>query len=167
MYKKVIAGIALVGFASAKSAFAVCPICSFAVGAGLVVTRLVGIDDSITGVWIGALIMSMSLWTVNWLIKRNWNFRYSKTIVSLGFVIITILPLYYMDIFGHPLNRLWGMDKLILGTVIGGVVFTWMAFWYIKIKANNGGHAIFPFQKVVMPLGALTILSIFFYLVTM
>jgi hypothetical protein len=71
-----------------------------------------------------------------------------------------------MDFFGHPLNKLFGVDKLLLGMILGAIGFTWVAIWYEKIKANNGGHAIFPFQKVVMPLSLLTILSVVFYFIT-
>lgn len=35
----------------AKKALAVCPICTVAVGAGVGLSRCLGIDDSITGLW--------------------------------------------------------------------------------------------------------------------
>lgn len=44
---------------------AVCPVCTVAVGAGVGFSRYLGIDDTIAGLWIGALIVSVSMWTIN------------------------------------------------------------------------------------------------------
>ncbi|MCX6758247.1 MAG: hypothetical protein NTX14_00895, partial [Candidatus Nealsonbacteria bacterium] len=52
---------------TARPALAVCPICTVAVGAGLGLSRWFGIDDSISGLWIGGLIVSFILWTIDWL----------------------------------------------------------------------------------------------------
>ena len=43
----------------AKQALAVCPICTIAVGAGVGLSRYFGVDDAITGLWVGGLIVSM------------------------------------------------------------------------------------------------------------
>jgi len=40
------------------------------------------------------------------------------------------------------------------------------ALAYNYLKRRNNGHAYFPFQKVVMPVGSLAILSMIFYFVT-
>ncbi len=164
--RKTIIALSFIFLLLAKKALAVCPICSVAVGAGIAVTRLIGLDDSITGLWIGALVMSMALWTVNWLKGRKWDFKGVVTVNVVGYIVLVIVPLYYMDFFGHPLNKLFGVDKLLLGMVIGAIGFTWTALWYEKIKKNNNGHALFPFQKVVMPLSLLTILSLLFFFIT-
>ena len=44
-------------------AFAVCPVCTVAVGAGLEGARLLGVDDVITGIWAGGLTLSLFFWT--------------------------------------------------------------------------------------------------------
>ncbi|MBU2577676.1 hypothetical protein KKA69_02480 [Patescibacteria group bacterium] len=41
---------------------AVYPVCTITVGAGLGISRWLGIDDSIPGLWIGGLILSSGLW---------------------------------------------------------------------------------------------------------
>ena len=56
--------------AAVPAAMAVCPVCTVAVGAGLEGMRLLGVDDVITGIWAGALTLSLFLWTVSWLKKR-------------------------------------------------------------------------------------------------
>ena len=37
----------------------------------------------------------------------------------------------------------------------------------VKIKRENGGHAKFAFQKVVVPLSFLIVVTIIFWLITM
>jgi len=56
--------------------YAVCPICTVAVGAGLGISRWLGIDDSVTGLWIGGLILSSGLWLADWIGKKGWRVPY-------------------------------------------------------------------------------------------
>jgi len=60
-------------FAFPTPARAVCPICTVAVGAGLGISRWIGIDDSVTGVWVGGLILSSGLWMADWVKKKGWK----------------------------------------------------------------------------------------------
>jgi hypothetical protein len=64
------------------------------------------------------------------------------------------------------LNKLWGMDRILLGMMIGSIVFFVAAVSYNQLKKNNKDHAYFPFQKVIMPLVSLIILSVIFYIIT-
>ncbi len=54
------------------------------------------------------------------------------------------------------------MDRFLLGVVVGTVAFWMGARWYVKIKRDNGGHARFAFQKVVVPLSFLMIATAVF-----
>jgi hypothetical protein len=157
-------GLSFLAFAPAAQA--VCPVCTFAVGAGLGLARWFGVDDLVTGLWIGALTLSMTAWTVNWLAKRGKRFAADFWVLLAAYVVMIFVPLWFQGIVGHPLNTFWGVDKIILGSAIGGVVFAIMAKAYEILKAKNGGHAHFPFQKVVMPVAPLLALSLVFYLVT-
>ncbi|MCX6716898.1 MAG: hypothetical protein NTV72_03165 [Candidatus Taylorbacteria bacterium] len=145
---------------------AVCPVCTLAVGAGLWFSRELGIDDTISGLWIGAIIISVSMWTINWLIKKNINFKWRSAVTYIGYIVIVIVPLYFMKDVWHPLNTILGINKLIVGMVLGGAGFYGTEKLYDRMKANNSGHAYFPFQKVVMPVVLLLILSAVFYFIT-
>ncbi len=151
---------------TAASAWAVCPVCTVAVGAGVGLSRYLGVDDTVAGAWIGALTVSVILWTNNWMEKRGWRFRFRDAIVALTYVVLVIAPLYWSEIVGHPFNTLGGVDKLMLGIGVGGAVFYGVARWYEYLKAKNGGRSYFPFQKVVMPVVALAVVSLFFYVIT-
>lgn len=153
-------------FVLALPAFAVCPVCVFAVGAGVGLSRWLGIDDSITGVWIGALLIAVSLWTANWFNKRNWTFRGMPLVVSVVYYALIGVPLVLRDIIGHPLNKLWGIDKLLLGIIVGTIGFILGTYWYTYLKGKNDGRPNFKFQKVIMPAGVLLVLSAIFYFLT-
>jgi hypothetical protein len=150
----------------AKPALAFCPVCTIAVGAGLGLSRYFGVDDTVSGVWVGALLLSLSFWTVSWFKKKNWNFRGSLVANIVFYYGITIIPLYFTGVMGHPFNRLLGIDKLLLGIVVGSIVFYLAGQLYGYLKKKNNGQAHFPMEKVAMPLVALAIISVVFYFIT-
>jgi len=155
-------------FLVAGKAFAVCPVCTIAVGAGLGISERLGIDDTVAGLWIGGLTVSLSMWTHEWFTKKHIHFFARDFLTTLGYFILVVLPLpyFFRDIFGDPNHVLWGVDKLLLGIVIGSIAFFLGADWYRRIKTRRG-HAHFPFEKVVMPVAPLILLSLFFYFITL
>jgi hypothetical protein len=158
----------VLNFLYVATAWAICPVCTIAVGAGIGLAQWMGIDDSITGLWVGGFIVSLILWTINWLNKKNIRFPVPgrAILVVVGYYALVIIPLYLKGIMGHALNTMWGIDKLLLGIILGSVVFLIGGCWYGYLKRKNNNHAYFPFQKVVMPIAPLIILSIIFYFLT-
>ena len=146
-------------------ALAVCPVCTIAVGAGVGFSRWLGIDDTITGLWIGGLTVSLTMWTINWFNKKEFNFKGRDLITVIGYYSLMIIPLYFSSIIGHPYNKIWGLDKLLFGIILGSILFFLGAWSYDLIKQKRG-RAHFPFQKVVMPIFPLVVLSIIFYFLT-
>ncbi len=158
--------VLVVFLALAPQAQAVCPICTIAVGAGLGFSRYLGIDDSITGLWIGALILSSALWTANWLETKPWKIPH-KTIFSIVlFYLLTIPPLFWMGMIGHDLNKLFGVDKILLGTTLGSLVFTAGVFLDKYLRTLNEGKVFIYFQRVICPVLLLSISSVIFFLIT-
>lgn len=155
-------------FLGVKQALAVCPICTIAVVSGVGLSRWLGIDDSITGIWIGGLTVSMITWTLSWCEKKNIKFKAMVLLITIGYYLLVVVPLFYIGLIGHPLSTICvcGADKLLIGIIIGSFGFWAGAEWYFYLKAKNNGHAYFPFQKVVMPVSPLIILSIIFYFLT-
>ncbi|HOX30194.1 MAG TPA: hypothetical protein P5080_03510 [Candidatus Paceibacterota bacterium] len=152
----------------AVPASAVCPVCTVAVGAGVGLSRWLGIDDSIAGLWIGGLTVSLIVWTISWLNKKNKHFPFRNTTVAFGYLLMMIVPLYYAKIIASPYAFLCSCarDLLVLGIATGGSGFYFGALLYEHLKTRNGGHAYFPFQKVVMPILPLLSLTVVFYLLT-
>jgi len=143
----------------------VCPICTIAVGGGVGLCRYLGIDDLISGVWIGALLFSLFLWTIDWLNRRKIKFLFRKPLVFVFWYGLTIFPLMKVGIIGHPLNKFLGIDKLIFGIFSGTIAFLISILFEDYLRKKNQGKAYFKFQKVIIPVLFLIILSLIFWLI--
>lgn len=156
----VILGFVFAGFANAQP---VCPLCVVAVGGGLWISRWLGIDDVITSLWIGAFLLAITLWTIHWLKKKNWNFKFYKIVTFLFYYLFTYIPLYYLKIVGLSRNKIWGIDKIIFGSAVGTIVFIFGIWLNEYLKKNNGNKVYFPYQRVVVPFATLAVASIVAY----
>jgi uncharacterized membrane protein (UPF0136 family) len=141
----------------------VCPVCTIAVAGGVGLCRYLGIDDLISGVWIGALFFSLSLLTIEWLNKRKIKFLFRKPLVFIFWYGLTIFPLMKIGIIGHPQNKFFGIDKLIFGIFSGSVVFLLSILFENYLRKKNQGKVYFKFQKVIIPILFLIILSLIFW----
>ncbi len=145
---------------------AVCPACTVAVAGGVELSRWLGVDDVISGIWIGALIISSILWFISWLDKKNFKFIFRNSLILVSFYLIVILPLYWMKFIDFSCNLLWGFDKLLLGIIFGSLVFS-LGIWVNKfLKNKNNNKVYFPYQKVIIPVLFLIFVSIIFYFIT-
>ena len=144
---------------------AVCPVCTIAIGAGVGLSRYFGIDDTVTGIWIGGLILSSGLWFSNWLKHKN-IFVKNQTILSvIGFYLLTLVPLYMSNVLGHYLNTLWGVDKLILGIATGSAMFLASIGLDKYLRIKKQGKVLFYYQRVILPVFLLIISSLIFYFI--
>jgi hypothetical protein len=147
-----------------KTVLAVCPICTVAVGAGLGLSRYIGIDDAISGIWIGGLILSSSLWLSDWLSKKKYlpDTQRNQTLVAIGMYILVLGPLWYTNIIGHPFNTILGIDKIIFGSIAGTLTFLAGIWADNKIREKRGKQFI-NFQKVIFPVIGLILVSLIIY----
>jgi hypothetical protein len=160
-----------IGLLAAKAAHAMCPVCTVAVIGGIELSRYLGVDDSITGLWVGGLTVSLIFWTIDWLDKKNYHFPFRKILTAIVYYALIVLPLYFLKIihFNVPLSASFcrcGIDKMSVGIASGSIVFLLGALLYGYLKKKNNGHAHFPFEKVVFPITPLIILSAVFYYLT-
>ena len=150
------------------AADAVCPVCTIAIGAGLEGMRMLGVKDILTGIWAGGLTVSLIGWTANYMRKHGVKniFWYLLNVVVYGALLAGV---YFVPV-GNPVvkwweNCMWGIDQFLLGILVGAITFIVMEIWYMQIKRNNGGHAKFPFQKVVMPFAGLLVMTGIFWVI--
>lgn len=151
---------------SALSAKAVCPVCTVAIAGGLGLSRWLGIDDIITGVWLGALLFSGLLWYNNTLVRKNKNANQiliRDTIALFLVGVFGIWPLYYFKLIGDPLRKVWGIDKLLVGMIIGLIVFGVSILIDKLLRWKRSGKALFPYQKVIIPVALLLFTSYLLY----
>lgn len=155
----------ILGISFASFANAVCPLCVVAVGAGLGLSRWLGVDDVISSMWIGALLYSLSMWTVTYFENKNWKFNFYRTAIFLFYYLLTFVPLYYYEIIGHPFNKIFGIDKIVFGATLGTIIFFVSYQLHLYLKKKNGDKVFFNYQKVVLPVLILLIISLIIYFI--
>lgn len=151
---------ALAAILKSTTAFAHCPLCTAAVGAGVAVSRFYGVDDTIVGVWIGAFVVSTALWFGKAFKKE---YLPHQTLLLQAFALIaTVVPFYFAGIIGHPDYTFWGVDKLLAGIITGGIMTNAAMLASAAIKKSKG-KVVFPFQTIALIMAALTISSAVFW----
>ena len=137
-----------------------CPICTVAIGAALPITRRLGVPDAVLGVWAGAFLALMGYWIIKFMDVRGWRFWGRNALVlalsvaTIGFAYVGTVAYTPCQYFGF-LN----IDALLFGTVVGAILFILTEKAYDWMKQKNGGHAHFPFEKVVLPIVVLAVAS--------
>lgn len=160
--KKMFAG-ALCMMPAAVFANPACPVCTIAIGAALPITRRMGVPDVVAGLWAGAFLAIMGYWIIRFLDRRGVRFLGRNAIVlalsvaTIGFAYIGTVAYSPCRYFGF-LN----IDPLLMGTIVGAVIFIAVEKIYDWMKIKNNGHAHFPFEKVVLPVVALAAASALF-----
>ncbi|MBO5443092.1 MAG: hypothetical protein J6A33_04835 [Alphaproteobacteria bacterium] len=140
-----------------------CAVCTIAVGASLEIARSLGVDDSVVGVWAGAFLVMIGFWTIRWLDKKGWNFKGRDfwvlflSVAMIGFMYISHLQ------YNPNVILIFYLDPFLFSTIVGALVMVYSSEFYQWMKAKNGGHAHFPFEKVVVPVVALALVSTYFY----
>lgn len=168
-----VCGLALV-LPSVTFAFVplICDLCTIGVVAGLALSRYLGVDDSVIGVWIGACLVALIIMTNAYLDKKNIHFRFRNTIIALSYVVFSGVSFYYAGVIGMYRNTFFQStsifaDKILISLVVGGGVLILSSIAYQWLKARNSGRAHFPFEKVALPIVALIATSVVFYFVTL
>jgi len=152
-------------FFSAKVIEAVCPVCTVAVGAGLGISRYLGIDDVITSLWIGGLIVSIVYWIID-LLKKNKRSSFLVVVFAiLATYFLVLIPLYLAGVIGHPFNKFLGVDKVLFGILVGSLSFFCGEKTSWLLKKINKEKSLIPFQKVVIPIFYLWLASLVFYFI--
>jgi len=143
-----------------------CPLCTAGTIIGVGVTRSLGWDDSIIGIFVGAMIVSSALWFNNILKKRNIG---GNTFLRIGSItiatfVLAVLSFYFAGIFG-PANtyRIFGMEKIIFGTISGAIVSFAAFFISNELKRKNEGKVLFNYQTMVLTFGALALNALIFW----
>ncbi len=137
-----------------------CPICTIAIDAGVGVAQKMGVPVAIVGLWAGALLTLLGYWLIKFFDKRGWKF-WGRNALLIGLSVAMIVFAYVGDIDYSPQ---WFMgfiyiDPILFGTLVGMILFILVEKLYERMKAKNGGHAHFPFERVVLPVVALALAS--------
>lgn len=163
MQKKLKLAALMSALMMAKNALAnpACAVCTVAVGASLEVARRYGFDDAVVGVWAGAFLALLGYWFILWFDKKGWQF-FGRDLLLMAVSVGTIGAMYFHIPYQPKIIGIFYMDPLLFSTILGALTFIYVSKFYQWMKAKNGGHAHFPFEKVVLPVVALVLLSVYF-----
>lgn len=138
-----------------------CPICIVTVGGGMLLAKKLGIDDLLVSIWISALNTAIAFWLAS---KIKTKFLKNPYLLSFLFLALTLVYFRFTDQIGHLRNTLFGIDKIILGQILGLIAMFTGNFLYSYLKKHNGNRALFPYSKVVFPVSLVLIITLVFKL---
>ncbi len=144
-----------------------CSMCTVAIASGLGIARLLGVSDSIVGIWLGAILLALSNWADFFLVnKRNVTNNLIRTIVYLSSYLL-IIPLYLGKnpkiCFNY--NKIIGIDCFLFAVLCGSLTVLASIKLYSFLKNKNNGKPHFPYERVVLPIVNLLLVSLIFYLI--
>jgi hypothetical protein len=145
-----------------KVAYAQCPVCIVTVGGGMILAKKLGIDDFLVSLWISGLNTAISFWLAS---KIKNRFLGNPVIFSFLMLGLTLFYFQFTNQIGVVSNRLLGLDKIIFGQTLGLLVWFLGIFIDRYSRKLHGGKILFPYQKVVFPVGTLLIFTVLFKLI--
>jgi len=141
-----------------------CPVCTFAIAGGLGIARLLGVRDEVVGVWAGAALLAFSTWTVAWLEKKNIKQLWVKIlcfIVWYASLILLYTGARPKIVFNF--HRICGLDSFLVSVAAGTLAALAGAWFYKFLKKKNGGKPHFPYERVVIPVVLVAVVSVLFH----
>ncbi len=144
--------------------YAHCPLCVAGAAVGITLTRWVGVDDSITGIWIGGFLGAIAFWLSNSFGRENIIFfnRFIGALIYLLVFATTLWSFYKFNLIIR-MDSIFGFDKLTFGMILGSVIFYLVDILNNFIKRKNGKR-LFPYQSMVFSLGSMVVVSIAVYI---
>jgi len=137
-----------------------CPLCTGATIIGVGITRSLGLDDSIVGVFVGGMIISTALWADKVLKKKNLGIKGNDKLRLLSLIalmsVLTLVTFYYAGLFGRGNSfRIFGIESLLVGSFSGGILSLGAFYYSNHLKNKNGGKVLFNYQTMVISLAVL------------
>jgi len=157
-------------FFSSAPVRAHCPLCTGAVAGAAVVAKYYGMDLIILGLFVGAFGISTGLWVGRKMKKEYFKFQL-WTIVLVSFLLTVIplrmlggeniyIPLRLFGEVGSMFNKIYWVDRLFFGSLVGGVLSVLAFGVHNTVKKYNNGNVLFPFQGIALTVGFLAIAGI-------
>lgn len=148
-------------FLNLSEASAHCPLCVAGAGAGLSLASALGIDDSITGVWISALLGATALFSAGMIKKKILPFQ--TLIIYLGTFAGTLWSFYQFNLVNLHSGTILGLPKLTFGIASGALLFL-MAGHLNLVLIKTSGRVFVPYQGIIVVLGSIIVWSIIVYI---
>ncbi|MFA5828466.1 MAG: hypothetical protein WC841_03880 [Candidatus Shapirobacteria bacterium] len=153
--------IILTGLLFAVPASAQCPVCIVTVGGGMYLAKKLGIDDLLISVWISALNVAITFWMAPKIKIKYVKNPYFLSLIMMG---LTLFYFQFTDQIGGVTNRVLGVDKIVLGQFVGLLTMYLGNYLYDFTKRKNHHRTLFPYAKVVFPVGLVIVTTLLFKL---
>ncbi|MFH0791595.1 MAG: hypothetical protein V1905_00015 [bacterium] len=161
--KSFLPGLAFASIFLPIKALAFCPLCVVATGTLTALFRWLGVDDAIIGLWLGSFILSASMMLNNFLIRKGKKIRFQSFLIFSVFYGLIALSLYLSGTL-TPYNKIFGIDKILLGMIFGGLLLSLSSYLDKFLRKQNQGKMFISHQKVLVAIGLLLIISLILYL---
>ncbi len=162
-------GLALLFFLALPTAvMAHCPLCTVGAAAAAAGASALGVSNTIIGVFVGAFAVSTAWWVSN-KIKKQYVPHQRAAIIISSFL-LTIIPLMfavqsyygiYISLggdYGTVFNRTYLLNRLLAGSIIGGLILLVTPHISRKITELRHGSRI-PYQGLAVTFACLIIAS--------
>lgn len=140
------------------------PLCPIGLIGGMALARWLGVSDFVLGLWIGALLISVSVVTVKWLAKYGKDFKGSFWVVFLLTLALTVYSVKEQLVWSGPGLIFW-LPAVIAGMIAGAVLIFAIDFVNKFFIARNEGKVYFLYQKLVVPLVGVLVVSLLVHFV--
>ena len=115
-----------------------CTVCTFALGASLGIARKLGLQDSVVGLWAGALLTILGYWTIKFFDKHNWNFYGRDKIII--FLSVSMIGFIYLGDITYIPSVIWYiffMDPILFSSILGMLIFIYSQKFYQWMKKKE------------------------------
>jgi len=134
------------------------PVCAVGIVSGLAISRWLGIDDITLGLWIGALILSVSIQLDIFLSKKGKSFPFSFWVIFIGTYLLSFLPIL-KTLTQDSVCNVCGLPRIICGSILGALTLFLVDKANLFVIDKHNKKVYFYYQKVIIPIIGLIIVS--------
>ncbi len=142
---------------SAPSIYAQCPICIVTVGGGMILAQRLGVDDLLASIWIAGLNTTIAFYLAG---RIKLKFFKNPYILAALTNSLTIIYFFATNQIVAGANQVLGLDKILLGQFLGFLVVSLSYLTDRFIRSKNNGKVLFYYQRVILPVSYLIIISL-------
>jgi hypothetical protein len=135
-------------------------LCPITISTGLWLSKYLGINDLTLGLWLGALILSLSYQFYLFLKKRKKIFPLGFLLILFIFWCLSFLPILNQIGWKDKSNYFCGFPRVITGSFLGMIILFLSDYLNNKfLEKYHQGKVYFPYQRVIVPLLFLIFMS--------
>jgi hypothetical protein len=138
-----------------------CPVCIVTVGGGMLLAQKLGIDDLLVSIWISALNTVLAFWLAPKFQNDRLKLKFLSNPLILSFLLLLTTLAYFVFTDQSGADKILGMDKLILGQILGFLAVVGGNLYYLSLKKKLG-KTPFPYAKVAFPFGLTLLITLIF-----